>query len=188
MPWVRRTRTCRPTSCSATPTATTTAGRRCGRAAGCRPSSRGPRSSRAARPSSTCIPPSPCPKAIQRNNLEALARLNEERRKLYPHESELDARIRNYELAARMQLSAEEVLRIDGETAATRRLYGLDDPVTENFGTRCLMARRLVESGVRFVQVMVPVKIGRQCPGTITRRSRAAWRRSARRSTARRRP
>jgi uncharacterized protein (DUF1501 family) len=89
-----------------------------------------------------------------------LARLNEERRTLYPHESELEARIRNYELAVRMQLSAEAALSIRGETAATRRLYGLDDPVTENFGTRCLMARRLVESGVRFVQVMVPVKSG----------------------------
>jgi hypothetical protein len=100
------------------------------------------------------------PEGIQRNNLRALARLNEERRKRYPHESELDARIRNFELAARMQLSAEDVLSIRGETAATRRLYGIDDPVTENFGTRCLMARRLVESGVRFVQVLVPVKSG----------------------------
>ncbi len=105
-------------------------------------------------------PSIPLPEGIRRNNLRALARLNEERRKQYPHESELDARIRNYELAARMQLSADDVLRIDGETAATRRLYGLDDPVTENFGTRCLMARRLVESGVRFVQVLVPVKSG----------------------------
>lgn len=105
-------------------------------------------------------PSTPVPAAVQRNNLEALARLNEERRRLYPQESELDARIRNYELAARMQRSALDVLRIDGETASTRRLYGLDDPVTENFGTRCLMARRLVESGVRFVQVMVPVKSG----------------------------
>jgi hypothetical protein len=100
------------------------------------------------------------PEGIQRNNLEALARLNEEHRRSYPGESDLEARIRNYELAARMQLSAEDVLRITGETAATRQLYGLDDPVTENFGTRCLMARRLVEAGVRFVQVMVPVKFG----------------------------
>jgi hypothetical protein len=105
-------------------------------------------------------PSVPIPEGIRRNDLRALARLNEERRKLYPHESELDARIRNYELAARMQLSAEDVLNIAGETPATRRLYGLDDPVTENFGTRCLMARRLVESGVRFVQVLVPVKSG----------------------------
>jgi hypothetical protein len=103
---------------------------------------------------------SPLPKGIQDCSLQALTRLNQERRKLYPHESELEARIRNYELAARMQLSAEDVLRIDGETAATRSLYGLDDPVTENFGTRCLMARRMVESGVRFVQVMVPIASG----------------------------
>jgi hypothetical protein len=100
------------------------------------------------------------PAGIQRNNLDALALLNEERRKLYPHESDLDARIRNYELAARMQLSAEKVLDLGHETNPTRRLYGLDDPVMANFGTRCLMARRLVESGVRFVQVMVPVKSG----------------------------
>ena len=59
-----------------------------------------------------------------------------------------------------MQLSAEEVLDLRHETTPTRRLYGLEDPVTSNFGTRCLMARRLVESGVRFVQVMVPVKSG----------------------------
>ena len=100
------------------------------------------------------------PPGVQRNNLAALAKLNEERRKLYPRESELDARIRNYELAARMQTAAERVLDISGETAGMRALYGLDSPVTENFGTRCLMARRLVESGVRFIQVMVPVKSG----------------------------
>ena len=98
--------------------------------------------------------------AAQRDNLHALASLNEARRKLYPAESILEARIRNYELAARMQLSAEQVLDIRHETAPTRRLYGLEDPVTANFGTRCLMARRLVESGVRFVQVMVPIKSG----------------------------
>ncbi len=98
--------------------------------------------------------------AAQRDNLDALARLNQERRKLYPTETVLEARIRNYELAARMQLSAEQVLDISRETAPTRRLYGLEDPITANFGTRCLMARRLVESGVRFVQVMVPIKSG----------------------------
>ncbi|HEV3136730.1 MAG TPA: DUF1501 domain-containing protein [Pirellulales bacterium] len=100
------------------------------------------------------------PEGSQRINLQALAQLNEERRRLYPRESELDARIRNYELAARMQLSAEQVLDISKETTATEQLYGLDNPVTENFGRRCLMARRLVESGVRFIQVMVPIKTG----------------------------
>ncbi|HEV3196584.1 MAG TPA: DUF1501 domain-containing protein [Bryobacteraceae bacterium] len=100
------------------------------------------------------------PDGIQRNNLDLLASLNEERRKVYSGESELEARIRNYELAARMQLRADTVLNLSGETAATRKLYGLDNPTTANFGTRCLMARRLVESGVRFVQVLAPVTHG----------------------------
>src|SRR5262249_43790693 len=100
------------------------------------------------------------PDGVQRNNLAALAKLNEERRKLYPGESDLEARIRNYELAARMQLHAEKQLDLSKESAATRKMYGVDDPVTSNFGTRCLLARRLVESGVRFVQVMSPVSGG----------------------------
>ncbi len=102
----------------------------------------------------------PVPAGVQQANLDALARLNEERRKLYPNEADLEARIRNYELAARMQLHAERLLDLSQETIKMRRLYGLDDPATANFGTRCLMARRLVEAGVRFVQVMVPVSGG----------------------------
>ena len=80
----------------------------------------------------------------------SLAELNEERRKLYPADTELEARIKSYELAARMQLHAERLLDLSHETPATRRLYGLDNPTTANFGTRCLMARRLVEAGVRY--------------------------------------
>jgi hypothetical protein len=105
-------------------------------------------------------PREPNPEGVRRLSLEALADLNEERRKLYPHESDLEARIRNYELAARMQLNAEKLLDLARETAATRKLYGLDNPTTANFGTRCLMARRMVEQGVRFVQVMVPIATG----------------------------
>jgi hypothetical protein len=100
------------------------------------------------------------PAAVGRATLEALAALNEERRRLYPGESELEARIRNYELAARMQLRAERLLDLSGESAAARRLYGTDGPVTANFGTRCLMARRLVEAGVRFVLVPAPIAAG----------------------------
>jgi uncharacterized protein (DUF1501 family) len=74
-------------------------------------------------------------------------------RRDYPRESVLEARIRNYELAARMQLAAGEALDLSRESAATRKLYGLDDPLTASYGLRCLMARRLVESGVRFIQV-----------------------------------
>ena len=105
-------------------------------------------------------PRTPLPAGVQEANLEALARLNEERRKLYPRESDLDARIRNYELAARMQLHAERLLDLGREPAYVRRLYGVENPTTSNFGIRCLMARRLVETGVRFVQVMVPVSSG----------------------------
>ena len=100
------------------------------------------------------------PPGVQENNLKLLAELNEQRRLLYPLDNELEARIRNYELAARMQQSAQQLLDLSGETEATGRLYGLDNPTTENYGTRCLMARRMVESGVRFVQVLVPVKNG----------------------------
>src|SRR5687768_14508798 len=57
-----------------------------------------------------------------------------------------------------MQLAAGKVFEVAGESAATRKLYGLDDAKTAGYGTRCLMARRLVESGVRFVQVFPPVK------------------------------
>jgi hypothetical protein len=75
----------------------------------------------------------------------------------HPGEAELEARIQNFELAARMQLTATELLDLNTETEATRKLYGLDNPATAGYGTRCLMARRLVESGVRFVQVFPPL-------------------------------
>ena len=67
--------------------------------------------------------------------------------------AELTARISAYELAFRMQSHAPEVVDISSETAATKRLYGLDDKVTAEFGLRCLLARRMVERGVRFVQL-----------------------------------
>ena len=70
-----------------------------------------------------------------------------------PGDSRLDARIASYELAAKMQLSAPEVMDISSETAETRTLYGLDNPITAEFGRRCLIARRMIERGVRFVQV-----------------------------------
>jgi hypothetical protein len=98
-------------------------------------------------------PARPLPDGAQGDNLDLLARLNEEHRRAHPGDTELEARIRNYELAARMQLHAGEVLDLAKETAATRALYGLDDPTTAGYGTRCLLARRLVEAGVRFVQV-----------------------------------
>jgi hypothetical protein len=84
---------------------------------------------------------------------EFLALLNREHLASRPGDSDLEARIASYELAARLQLSAPEVLDLTGETAATHAMYGLDRPATADFGRNCLIARRLLERGVRFVQV-----------------------------------
>lgn len=89
----------------------------------------------------------------QRNYLKFVAKLNEMHLQQRPGEAELQARIANYQLAARMQTAASEALDIGQESAATHRMYGLDDPEAKEFGTRCLIARRLVERGVRFVQL-----------------------------------
>lgn len=86
-----------------------------------------------------------------------LQELNSTHLENHPGESELEARIQNFELAARMQLTATQVLDLNSETEGTRKMYGLDNPATAGYGTRCLMARRLVESGVRFVQVFPPL-------------------------------
>jgi hypothetical protein len=73
----------------------------------------------------------------------------------HPGSSELEARITNFEIAARMQTAVPGVLDLTPESEATRRLYGLDNPATREYGTRCLLARRLVERGVRFVQIFL---------------------------------
>ncbi|AGA31019.1 DUF1501 domain-containing protein [Singulisphaera acidiphila] len=90
---------------------------------------------------------------VQRRYLDYLDRFNRDHLEARPGEQDLAARIASYELAARMQTAAKEALDISGESAATQTLYGLDDPESREFGTRCLIARRLVERGVRFVQV-----------------------------------
>jgi len=97
------------------------------------------------------------PPGEQRANLDLLAKLNGLHQQQHPRELELDARIQNYELAARMQLAAPDVLDLSKESAATKKRYGLDNPVTAPYGTRCLMARRLIEAGVRFVQICPPI-------------------------------
>jgi hypothetical protein len=88
-----------------------------------------------------------------RDGLALLERLNRAHAAAREEDSRLEARIASYELAARLQLSAPEVLDLSGETAATRTLYGLDAPITADFGRNCLIARRLLERGVRFVQL-----------------------------------
>jgi Protein of unknown function (DUF1501) len=92
-------------------------------------------------------------RASDADGLALLNRLNRGHRAGREGDSRLEARIASYELAARLQLSAPEVLDLSRETAATKRLYGLDDPATEGFGRNCLIARRLLERGVRFVQL-----------------------------------
>ncbi|HEY2953159.1 MAG TPA: DUF1501 domain-containing protein [Verrucomicrobiae bacterium] len=92
-------------------------------------------------------------KDSERDGLALLNRLNREHLKLRPGDSRLEGRIASYELAARMQLSAPEVLDLSGESEATRLLYGLGEKATEDFGRRCLLARRMLERGVRFVQI-----------------------------------
>ncbi len=89
----------------------------------------------------------------QGNYLGFLDQLNRQHLDRHPGESDLEARISSYALAAKLQIAAKEVLDISGESAATKKLYGIDDPATADFGTRCLIARRLVERGVRFVQL-----------------------------------
>lgn len=87
----------------------------------------------------------------QRRTLDLLRAMNED--SLDPGDHELSARIASYELAFRMQSAAPEAVDLARESQETKRLYGLDDPRTAEFGTRCLLARRLVERGVRFVQL-----------------------------------
>ena len=89
----------------------------------------------------------------RRNQFDLLRQLNAEHLKTQPQDGELQARISNYELAARMQTAVPSVLDISRETEYTRRLYGLENQVTADYGKRCLMARRLVEQGVRFVSI-----------------------------------
>ena len=92
---------------------------------------------------------------VQRNYLGFLSQLNQAHLAKRPGEHSLEARIDSYELAARMQTAATEALDISGESAATKKLYGLDQDATREYGTRCLIARRLVEHGVRFVQLFL---------------------------------
>ena len=90
---------------------------------------------------------------LQRQNLELLGKLNRRHLDQSPAEDDLEARIASYELAARMQSAALEALDLSTESEETKRLYGIDDKTTRDYGTRCLLARRLVERGVRFVQL-----------------------------------
>jgi hypothetical protein len=92
--------------------------------------------------------------AQQRDNLDLLGKLNEHKSAELPSDTELQARTRSYELAYRMESSAPQAVDISAESAATKELYGLNDDASKDYGTVLLRARRLVERGVRFIQVV----------------------------------
>jgi hypothetical protein len=91
--------------------------------------------------------------AQQRSQLDLLGRLNRRALAEHPGDSELAARIESFELAYRMQMAAPEAIAVEQETEATQRLYGLDNPKCTHFSRQCMIARRMVERGVRFVQI-----------------------------------
>ena len=89
----------------------------------------------------------------QKRQFDLLQAMNHEQCQSRPGNTELEAVINSYELAWRMQANAPEVMDISNESAATKKLYGIDDEPTDNYGRQCLMARRMAEAGVRFIQV-----------------------------------
>jgi Protein of unknown function (DUF1501) len=89
----------------------------------------------------------------QRAQLDLMEKLNDQHLKRHSGESEFIARMQSFELAFRMQTEATEVVDLSKETAETHAMYGIDNPQSRSYGSKCLMARRLIESGVRFVQV-----------------------------------
>src|SRR4051794_20567070 len=98
-------------------------------------------------------PPESTAPAEQRRVLDLIGRLNAHHLQSRGGDAELAARIQSYELAFRMQSAAPEAVDLSSESEETKTLYGLDDRQTVEFGTRCLLSRRLVERGVRFVQL-----------------------------------
>ena len=98
-------------------------------------------------------PPAGMSREVQQKILLSIKQYNEDHQKQRAANSQLAARIANYELAFRMQTAAPEATDLENETEATHNLYGLNDPRTQPFGRQCLLARRLVERGVRFIQI-----------------------------------
>ncbi len=99
------------------------------------------------------LQPFDTPPNVQRANLDLLEQLNAGHRREHPHEADLEARMAAYELAFRMQAEVPSLIDISGESKTTLANYGLDAKPTEEMGRKCLLARRLLEAGVRFVQI-----------------------------------
>lgn len=104
-------------------------------------------------PIANLYPPKGYSDQRQREKLALLQKFNRDHAKSRPQQTELDARIESYELAFRMQAQAPEAVDLSQETEATQKLYGLDQKDTQVYGRNCLLARRLVERGVRFIQL-----------------------------------
>ena len=98
-------------------------------------------------------PPTGVSRQTQRKNLDLLAQLNRIHLEQRPGRSDLEARLNSYELAYRMQMEVPGVMDLNAESQATQQMYGIGEAKTDQFGRKCLLARRLVEQGVRFVQV-----------------------------------
>jgi Protein of unknown function (DUF1501) len=98
--------------------------------------------------------------AQQQSQLELMRKLNQEHATTRPTQADLNARINSYELAYRMQMAAPDALDIAKESQETHKLYGLDKPECATFARQCLIARRLVERGVRFVQIFAGKGVG----------------------------
>jgi hypothetical protein len=104
-------------------------------------------------------PPESVPAPLAEARRDLLRAIDRDHASARPGNPDLDARIASFELAARMQLAATDALDLSKESEATRAMYGLDDEATHSYGKRCLMARRLVERGVRFVQIFIERQI-----------------------------
>ena len=102
------------------------------------------------------LEPPPAERPKQRDKLALLAQLNAG----YGGPSEVDAFVKNYELAFRMQAAVPDLLDLKGETETTKKLYGMDEDITSEFGRQCLLARRMVERGVRFIELLTPARPG----------------------------
>lgn len=109
------------------------------------------------RPTGTPIlniePPPGVSRYHQRKTIDLIQTFNEQHQQSHPKNDELEARMSNYELAFRMQMEVPDIIALDKETDKTKAMYGLDQAATHDFGRKCLLARRLVEKGVRFVQL-----------------------------------
>ncbi len=98
-------------------------------------------------------PPKGVTKDQQRKNLDLLAQLEKQHQKTHPYNKDLAARLQSYELAFRMQANVPDIINLDKESAWTKALYGVGEPETDGFAKRCLLARKLIEQGIRFVQL-----------------------------------